>query len=280
MNTPRHRSTGMHAQLVAHALLSILLPIALSGGLAFFVLTYHLDIIDTSFTRSRAALTENIARSDLVAQASSIARRIDLFLIERIMEARSWASSSVVIEAALEAHSKHVSEGLTEASAPEVEDRFRIDKSLNISPEANAYLRSQVAASPYFAEIFFTDRSGFNVALTNPTSDFIQSDEEWWQNAWTRGISVGEVKYDESAGAWSIDISVRIDNPHAKDPIGVMKTVLAIEPIQKIAEHTAQTVPGARVQIATGRGALIAETSSGNARERIMNPDIDLSEQG
>ena len=252
----------------------------LTGVFAFFFLTYHLDVIETNFVRSREALINDIARTDLMAKANNTALQIDTFLIEHIMEANTWASAGVVIDAALAAHTRHVAEGLTKADADAVENRFRIRKSLDVSPEANTYLRHQVAVSPYFAEIFFTDRNGFNVALTNPTSDFIQSDEDWWQTAWSQGISVGNVEYDDSAGVWSIDISVRIDEPGTKESIGVMKAVLAIEPIQKIADGTAQITPGGRVQVATGGGALIAETSSGHARERIMNPEINLYEQG
>ena len=102
---------------------------------------------------------------------------------------------------------------------------------------------------------------------------------DWWQGAWSRGISIGEVEYDDSAGVWSVDISVRIDDPDSGAAVGVMKTVLGIEPVQQLADRTAQTIPGGRVQIATSGGALIAETSSGHARDRIMNPDVNLREQ-
>ena len=197
-----------------------------------------------------------------------------------MVEARAWASAPLVVEAAVSAHGRHVAEGLTEAPIQVVEERFRIQKSLGSAPQADTYLRQQIAASPYFAEVFFTDRNGYNVALTNPTSDFVQSDEDWWQSAWSRGLSVGEIEYDDSAGVWSIDISLRIVDPDSEQPVGVMKTVLAIEPVQRVADRTAQTIAGGRVQIATGRGILIAETSSGHARERIMNSEIDLRAQG
>ena len=278
--TSRPQGIRLRSQLITNAVLGVVLPLVLLGGIAFFFLTYHLEIVEASFARSRAALTDNIVRTDLMAQTSGVARQIDAFLIERIVEVKAWAAAPIVVEAARAAHARHVADGLTEASADAVENRFRIDKSLNISPKADAYLRSQIAASPYFAEVFFTDRNGFNVALTNPTSDFIQSDESWWQNAWSRGISVGEVQYDDSAGVWSIDISIRIDGRDTGKSLGVMKTVLAIEPIQRIADWTSQTIPNGRVQISTGGGSLIAETSSSHARERIMNPDVNISEQG
>ena len=280
MTAPRPRSSSLRLQLVSNALLGIALPVLLTGGLTFFLLTYRLDIIETSFARSQDTLTNDIARMDLVSRATNTTGQIDSFLISRIAEAKTWASSNSVVEAARSARDRHAAEGLPEITIEEVENRFRIQKSLGLWPEADSFLRQQVAASPYFAEIFFTDRNGFNVALTNPTSDFVQSDESWWQRAWSHGISVGEVDYDESAGVWSIEISVRIDDPGGGEPFGVMKTVLAIEPVQKIADRTAQTIPGGRVQISTGGGSLIAETNSGHARERIMNADVNIQEQG
>lgn len=280
MDTPPRRSISLTTQLFTYTALGIVLPTVLLGGIAFIVLLYRLDIVDASFVQTRAALVENTARADLTTQAGGVARQIDAFLIERIVEVRGWASAQVVIESARLAHDRHVAEGLTDISAEAVEARFQIDKSLNISPEANAFLRRQVTSSPYFAEIFYTDRNGFNVALTNPTSDFIQSDEDWWQQAWSRGISLGEVEYDDSAGVWSIEISVRIDDPESNSPVGVMKSVLAIEAIQKIADSAVERIPGGRVQIATNNGLLIAETSSSHARERIMNPSVNLTDEG
>ena len=278
--SPRPRAASLRTQLVSNALLGVALPILLTGGLAFFLLAYQLEAIESSFARSRDALTDDIARMDLVTRASDAANRIDAFLAGRVSEARTWAASSVVAEAARSAHARHVDEGLAATSHEALEERFRAEKSLGQWPTADSFLRRQVAASPYFAEIFFTDRNGFNVALTNPTSDFVQSDETWWQRAWSRGISVGEVEYDDSAGVWSVEISIRIDDPGGGEPLGVMKTVLAIEPVQKIADRAARDVPGGRVQVATAGGALIADTGSGHARERIMNEDVNLREEG
>ena len=280
MSPPQRRGRSLRTHFAAQALLSVALPTVLCAAIAFFFLTYQLEIIETSFVQSRDALTHDIAGTALRAQADNAARQLDVFLIQRMAEARAWASASIVVKSAIAAHSRHAAEGLTQAPLEAVEDRFRIRKSLGTAPRADTYLHQQIASSPYFAEVFFTDRNGYNVALTNPTSDFVQSDEDWWQNAWSRGLSVGEIEFDDSAGVWSIDISLRIDDPDTEQPVGVMKTVLAIEPVQQVADRTAQTIPDGRVQIATGRGILIAETSSNHALERIMNPDINLQEQG
>ena len=270
---------NLQTQLLSRALLGAVFPVALLGGIAFWVLGTLLDGIEADFARSRGAIAENIARGGLAGQARSTARQIDSFFIERIAEAVAWAKAPVIVGAARAAHQRHVAEGFAEADVAALEDRFRDAKSLGISPQADAYLRRAVSASPYFAEIFFTDRSGFNVALTNPTSDFVQSDEGWWQNAWSQGLAVGEVEYDASADTWSVDISVRLDDPATRNPVGVMKTVLAIEPIQKMADRATEAIPDGRVLVATGEGALIAETESGHDRERIMNREVILTGQ-
>ena len=273
------RTGGLRGQLVVSAVTSVVLPLVVSGGIAFFFLSYQLDLIATSFDRSRNTVTDEIAGADLRGQARNAARQLDEFLVERIIEAKAWAGADVVIDAARKAAEFHAAQGLTGTPIAQIEDRFRIRKSLGSFPEATRYLRQQIASSPYFAEVFFTDGNGFNVALTNPTSDFVQSDEDWWQSAWGHTLSVDEVQYDDSAGVWSVDISIRIDDPASVQPVGVMKTVLSIESVQRIADRTAESIPSARVQIATGDGRLIAETSSGHALDRIMNENVNIARQ-
>ena len=283
MNAPKPRrpAGSLGAQLIGNALVSVLLPVGIASGIAFFFLSYHLDIIEANFSGAREALTRDIAGADIRRQAETVADRIDSFLAERIQDAKTWAMDEVVVSAARDAHRRHSAVGIVNAPIDEIEERFRINKSLGTSPEADAWLQRQIAVSPHFAEIFFTDRNGFNVAFTNPTSDFVQSDEDWWQNAWSRGISIGEVEFDDSAGVWSIEISVRIDDLDTGDAVGVMKTVLGIEPVQQIADRTAAALPGgSRMAVTTGQGLLVAETSSGHARDRIMNTALNLRERG
>ncbi len=274
----RPRAGSLRRALAWYALISIVLPLGLTGGAVLFLLTYHLDIIESSFERSRESLTRDIAGTDIRDRASNTARQIDTFLIERIVEAKAWASARIVVQAARAAHRRHVEAGLVGRSIASIEARFSDRKSLGFFPEADTYLLQRVRASPHFAEIFFTDRSGFNVALTNPTSDFVQSDEDWWQIAWSEQLAVGQVEYDNSASAWSIDILVRIDEPGTGQPVGVMKAVLAIAPVQQIANQIARTIPNGRLLVATKNGSLVADTSSDHSRDRIMSPSFNLLE--
>ena len=272
----RNRSVSLRGHLTRRVLLIVGISLVLTGAPAVWFLANQLDDIGTSFERDRETLVRDVAGTHTRTQAVSVARRIDAFLLSRIIEAKAWASSPVVLDAARAGYERHVREGLPNLTVDEIEDRFLTRKSLGVSPQANAYLMRQIASSPYFAEVFFTDSNGFNVGLTNPTSDFVQSDEDWWQEAWSDFLSIGEIGYDDSAGVWSVDISVRLDDPATGELLGVMKTVLAIDSVQHIADQTVETIPGGRVTVVTKEGALIAETNSGHARERVMNPEVNF----
>ena len=70
---------------------------------------------------------------------------------------------------------------------------------------------------------------------------------------------------------WSLDIAIRIDDPTDQTALGVLKTVLSISPVQRIADRSAESLPESRVVIALGEGLPLAETVSRHARERIMS---------
>ena len=274
------RTTSLRSQLVILSLAGVLVPLLLGGLLLFFLLASRLDATVSVLGDTRRAVVEDLSGPDLAALAHNVAGQLDEYLIGRIFEATAWADSDVVVAAARGAHRRHLDAGLGDLSVEQIEDRFPIAKSLGAYPEADAYLRAQIASSPDFAEAFFTDQEGWNVALTNPTSDFVQSDEDWWLQAWRHKIAVGKVEYDESAGVWSLDISIRIDDSVGQTPLGVLKSVLSIKPVQQIADRNAQSLAGARVVVATGDGLLIAETSSNHARERIMSESTNVREHG
>ena len=221
---------------------------------------------------------------------------MDRFLLDRIVEVQTWATSPVVVAAVHRARAAHAKQGLDNLGIRQVEDKFRTRKSLGLAPEARSYLGEQVRMSPHFAEVFFTDELGYNVALTNPTSDFVQSDEGWWQRAWSSGFAVGEIEFDASANVWAVDLSVRINDRGTGRPIGVMKAILSIRFVQLFTDRVARRLsapgqllhtqlststldgraPTSQFLVVTRNGLLIAETRSAHARGRIMQPEINL----
>ena len=213
-----------------------------------------------------------------VKVSALLSRRLDDFMRERIADVQGWASGPTVISAARQAHSVHEKSGLLALTVAEIEDKFQIRKSLGRFPIADGYLRAAIARSKHFDRILFTDRNGYNVVVTNVSSDFVQSDEGWWQRAWNDGFALSAVQYDESMGAWEIDISVRIDDPATENPVGVMQAALSIALLQEIADQYLGQGEGERITVVDSEGLLLAETSSGHSSSRIMNEKVNVRE--
>lgn len=272
--TPIHRS-----RFVRFILASVGLPVAVIGVAAWFVMSYRLDVISQQAETTRATLIEGIEGRHLVGQARRTADTIDSYIVERIADARIWAGDPLVVHAVRAGAALHESRGLVGLDPETVETRFPSDKSLHAFPEADDRLRTLILASPHFAEVFVTDLHGLNVSTTNPTSDVLQSDEGWWQQAWDTGIDIGEVEYDDSAGIWSIALSMRIADTHSGRSIGVLKAVLSLDAVQSAADRTAETLrEEGNVQIVDDEGRLIAETLSGHSQDRLMNDEVGVED--
>lgn len=252
----RHRrGTGLRRQLVTRALLAVALPVLLTGGLAAVMLGQHLDSMVTAGPGEHASAQDTV-RTDA-------ASRIDAILVARIAEARTWASSPAVVDAARAARMARPSQRFGEAWASDLRAWPWIAGAADPSREAASFLRRQMAASPWLTEISFTDRNGFDVATTGSASGISRSGEAGWQGAWTDGISVAAVERDGPAGLRSLALSVRIADPDGGAPLGVLKTVLATDPIGTFAARAAGAVPGGHIENMPSTGARIVNASAG-----------------
>ena len=81
-----------------------------------------------------------------------------------------------------------------------------------------------------YAEIIVTNAYGANVAQSEKTTDFRQSDEKWWQEAKEHGIFLSNGGFDESAGVYSSDIAIPILDKEGRF-IGVLKAVINVESV-------------------------------------------------
>ncbi|MCZ6470632.1 MAG: HAMP domain-containing protein [Gammaproteobacteria bacterium] len=253
-----------------------IVPILVIGSIGWFSLDQLTTEVSSKLNVTQTDLLDRVVGANLITVSNRLAEQLDTFMLERISDVVTWVSAPIVVEAAKAAAALHNREGLTTLDIDAVEAKFITRKSLNVSPKANSYLKAQIGRSKHFGEAFFTDRNGFNVALTNPTSDFVQRDENWWKSAWENGISVGEVEYDESASIWSVDISVRIDDARTGRSLGVMKAVLGVSLIQQVADSGVEGIEGGSVTVINGDGQLLAETSTRHALDRIMNESVNF----
>jgi len=104
------------------------------------------------------------------------------------------------------------------------QDDFRMDAVL--SNPVSARLRQFQNGDPRAMEMLVTDVHGQLIAATNPTEDYYQADETWWQEAYADGaggifISIG---FDRSVHMWSVDLCIPV--LEKGKVIGVIKAVM------------------------------------------------------
>ena len=261
---------GQLARRIAVTAIGVALAL---GAVAFAVTWKWSGSVGDDLTTLLAALE---GETPELRVSTVLARQLDEFMRERIDDVQGWASGPAVVSAARQAHSVHEQSGLLSLTVEDLEQKFQIRKSLGRFPIADSYLRAEIARSRHFDRILFTDRNGYNVVVTNVSSDFVQSDEDWWQRAWSDGVALSTVKFDESMGAWAVDISVRIDDPATENPVGVMQAAMSIAMLQAIADQFRG--PSQRITVVDSNGLLLAETSSAHSSARIMNQKANVRE--
>lgn len=260
---------GHTRTVTSSAALAGITATAVGALAAWTIASGEIDATSARLENAVAARAQIEAGVRMRERASRTADAVERFIAEHEVRARAWAQSPTVIEAARERGEAHRAQGLDTTDTETIEDRYRRGLLTTGAEAAQRWLKRRSETDGSIGEIFFTDSAGLNAAATNRTSDFVQSDERWWQHAAAHGTAIGEIDYDESAQVWSIDISVAITDDTSDALLGVMKVVVDVAEIQALAERARDGLAGARVVIADTNGALIADTASGHAPQRL-----------
>ena len=130
-----------------------------------------------------------------------------------------------------------------------------------------------------FSEVFFTESHGMVAAYSSKPSDFVQNDEDWWNQAWTNGSYIGQVSFDESAKVYSVEIAVLIKS-QTGFPLGVLKAILNISAVQALAAEAAERTAKSTVRIFSKNGDLIADSSEQTNTQMIMTSAGNLINHG
>jgi hypothetical protein len=104
---------------------------------------------------------------------------------------------------------------------------------------ASKFLADIVNNDRIYREIFVTDREGRLVAASGPTTDYIQSDEAWWKEAFNDGVrgrvAVSDVTWDESSKSHAIEIAVPVNERPGERLVGVLKVVADVRELLAVA---------------------------------------------
>ncbi len=253
-----------------------LIPLIVLSTVVFIGVNRLSSRASAEVDESRQLLADESIAVTSEDQAVSIAREINLILAERIIDVTDWVRDPIITTDVFKAEQFSIENGLVGRPIDELEEEFETRVSTGVASDAREHLLEELTRKPEFREVFFTDLHGYNAAWTTRTSDFVQSDEDWWQDAWENKLSISDVEFDESAGVFSVDIAVRIDNLGTKRRLGVMKAALSISFVQDIA--TARSSDTVNYTVALADGQLLAETATGHDIARMMNAELDATE--
>ncbi|MBI1968017.1 MAG: methyl-accepting chemotaxis protein [Gemmatimonadetes bacterium] len=203
--------------------------------------------------------------------ATRVAALVTQYLRERRREAEILAASPTVVAAARRATEDAARRRLDQLDVPSLERLFAQRRMLGGDPDLRDYLRGYPQRSD-FVEVFFTEGHGFTVLASGITSDFVQADEGWWRQAVAEGTFEGEPAFDSSAAAVSLEYDVAIRTPRVLRPVGVLKSVFALDRISRL---LAASDPGGntRLQVVDNQGRLIVTPDHGELLQPLSEGD-------
>ncbi|HUF25842.1 MAG TPA: methyl-accepting chemotaxis protein [Gemmatimonadaceae bacterium] len=196
---------------------------------------------------------------------------VESLLLEREREVSILATSPMLVDAARAGARRADELGLGEMSIDALERRFDAERSLEVSPRTRRYLRTLLLQLG-IAEVMLTDASGLNSLTSGRTTDFVQRDEAWWEQAMREGITPAAADFDESVRQVVISIAAAVRERAQDPPAGVVKVSFGLAKIDS-ALRSASSIGGIQVDLVDGGGRVIA--SSGPISRLQVLPGAD-----
>jgi methyl-accepting chemotaxis protein len=226
-----------------------LLGAGLGGTGLILVLAWGADLAVDRFMRREAE-----TRLDGAAQRAQLL--VDQSLADRERQVEVLALAPSVVDAAREGGARVASLRIANTPAPELEQRFSADRSLQVAAVTRSFLLG-VLPRLDAADISITEGHGFNVLTTRRTSDFVQSDETWWQSAWQDGLASSGTVYDSTLHKPVVSVAAVIKD--GSNRLGVLTLSFDASPLVAALEKAAD---GIRVDVVDSTNRVVLSSDS------------------
>ena len=227
-----------------HRLLISLLPAVLIP----FVLASTIGYIITE-RRAKSQIIEHLEDNAVTASST-----ISTFIRNSFQTLELIAANPEVIQAMKAGNNLAQQQNLVQKPIAELEEEFAAAKLLTPNQSLNDYLQ-QIVQSGQISEILITQGNGFNIAYSNPTSDFVQREKSWWLLAQKAGTIIDEPNFDESANITVIPVSQGVRDPQSDTFLGVIEAEIPISSLQ------------------LDLSSIFSEEDNQNSRLLIVDPD-------
>ena len=215
-------------------------------------------LVWTGSTLVRGYIAEQ-ADTRIASAADQTALVIGRVIAERERQVTLLASLPAMVDAARAGTERARELGLAGQSTESLERRFDAQRTLGVDPRVRRFLADR-SASLDLAEVLLTDRNGFNAVTSARTSDFVQSDEEWWRRAFRAGFAPSAASFDESAKRVSVSVAAAVRESDADPAAGVLKVVYGLAPIQEAITRAASG-SGATIDLIDEDGSVIVSST-------------------
>ena len=200
---------------------------------------------------------------------------VDRVLAERLRQVDLIAWESSVIDAAKKGTAVSRRRSLPLQTISALEERFKATRSQQVDSTALEFLLDLLPKLD-IAEVMLTDQYGYNAVATSPPSDFVQSDEAWWQTAWKSGVTDAEATEDKATGETVVELARAVRDHGVR--VGVVKAKFGLANLDS-ALIQAGVGTSLRVDLVDSVGHIIA-SSGGGKRFQFLHGAKDLSRVG
>ncbi|MGD1896195.1 MAG: methyl-accepting chemotaxis protein [Phormidesmis sp.] len=254
-----NKGRTLNRQLLQTLLPAALLPLVVASGLSIAI-TRQSEREDILFLLQE--------ESFLASEASKTFVENNFNLIDGILV------NPILTQALNEASATANSDGLLDRPVDALEQQFSQSKLVSPDATLNSYL-ANVATVEEMAELFVTERNGFNVAYSGPTSDFVQRDEDWWVQARDNVEYIEPVAFDESSGVLGVSLAKAITDPSSGQFQGVAKAVVSTDSLnEQVGTYVSKAISGTQqVQVVDTRTG-VAFLTIDNSEETEVNADV------
>ncbi len=180
-----------------------------------------------------AAQYERTAHEQVRVVSQRTTDLVDQYMQERLSDVLALARTPAIWQAARTASDEAMRLGLDRLTTDSLERLYVDQHALGADQQVQQLLNTTRDASD-FTELFFAQRHGLVVSATNRTSDFVQSDEDWWDYTVVAGSYMSPAVYDESARSVGVELAARIADPMSGQSAGVVKALLDLSRLSQL----------------------------------------------
>ncbi|MBD2257757.1 methyl-accepting chemotaxis protein [Pseudanabaena sp. FACHB-2040] len=187
-------------------------------------------------------LTQSRTRAEvataLQGQALLASETVSQTIVDEFRAAQLFSENPVILEKVRQGSRIAAADKLDQAAIEDLERQFILNKQIEPNAALNKYL-ARAAGTQNVAEIIVAEANGLNVAYSSFPSDFVQKDEDWWNQAKEQTIWMGDPSYDEVTFSVGFNLSRAILDPNNGKFLGVTKLFVTALKFEQLNDYLA-----------------------------------------